>query len=77
LTPGEAGDASRAGYFAGCGGGIVLAMTHHQASFARQTAQQRIRQAAQRRLARSLRPTESRARRTRRAHRFLFDRIYT
>jgi hypothetical protein len=48
-------------------------MTHLQASLARQTADERIRQAEQRRLVRSLRPAENRARRTRRARRFLFD----
>jgi hypothetical protein len=52
-----------------------MPMSHVQASLARQTADERIRQAEQRRLVRSLRPTENRARRTRRARRFLFDLI--
>jgi hypothetical protein len=73
LTPEEAAGPPGAGYFEARGGGIVMAMSHVQASVARQTADERIRQAEQRRLVRSLRPTENRARRTRRARSFLFD----
>jgi hypothetical protein len=51
-------------------------MTHLQASLARQTADERIRQAEQRRLVRSLAPTEP-PRRTRRARRFLLDLLST
>jgi hypothetical protein len=61
------------GYFGGRGGGIVDPMSHLQASLARHTADERIRQAEQRRLARSLQTTENRARR---ARRFRFDHLY-
>ena len=75
MLPGEGADAPEAGYFAVPGGGIVTPMTHLQASLARQTADERIQQAEQRRLVRSLQTTAT-PRRTRRAHRFLLDVLF-
>ena len=75
MLPGEGADAPEAGYFAVPGGGIVTPMTHLQASLARQTAEERIQQAEQRRLVRNLQVTESR-RRTRRARRYLLDVLF-
>jgi hypothetical protein len=53
-----------------------MPMTHLRSSLARQIADERIRQAEQRRLVRSLQPAET-PRRTRRARRFLLDLIST
>jgi ADP-ribose pyrophosphatase YjhB (NUDIX family) len=72
VIPGEGADAPKAGYFAVPAGGIVTPMTHLQASLARQTAEERIRQAEQRRLVRDLQPTETR----RRTRRYLLDALF-